>query len=122
AEGWTAHGVSCWSFDPLPLGAALVGMIRLLAPSLFLLVVGLVATLLSSASGMRFWWAFILIGSAVLVNGAIATFEDDEPGGFNNPDGDHTPRYATTLVWTIRGIGVISLLLCGAALSLFFWG
>lgn len=32
-----------------------------------------------------FWLGFILTLVAMLINGWIATIEDDQPGGFNNP-------------------------------------
>ena len=33
-----------------------------------------------------FWPALGIIVAAVLVNGWLATWEDEQPGGFNNPD------------------------------------
>jgi hypothetical protein len=40
-----------------------------------------------------FVWALLIAIFAVLVNGVVATLEDDLPGGFNNPDGTSTPEY-----------------------------
>lgn len=40
-----------------------------------------------------FVWALLIAIFAVLVNGFVATLEDDRPGGFNNPDGASTPGY-----------------------------
>lgn len=41
----------------------------------------------------------------MLVNGLLATLEDDLPGGFNNPDGTATPVYASRIAsagkWTL---------------------
>jgi hypothetical protein len=62
------------------------------------------------------------VAVAVLINGFVAALEDDLPGGFNNPDGSETPRYALAAGWALRIIGAILLLLCVAALTLFYWG
>jgi hypothetical protein len=97
-------------------------MKRALWPTVGLLVVAVVAGGLSAASGMAFWWAFLLVAGAILVNGWVATLEDDLPGGFNNPDGTHTPRYAVVTGWVIRGLGVTLVLLVVAALMLHFFG
>ena len=40
--------------------------------------------------------------AALLVNGFIATVEDELPGGFNNPDGTQTPPYALVTVRIAR--------------------
>jgi hypothetical protein len=37
-------------------------------------------------SGLRFWVCFLIALFAVLVNGWLATWEDEQPGGFNNPE------------------------------------
>ena len=97
-------------------------MRKLLAPSIFLLIVSLLAAALSAASGMRFWWAFVIVAVAMLVNGLVATLEDELPGGFNHPDGMSTPRYEYFAVWALRGIGAVLLLFCLVAFALFLWG
>jgi hypothetical protein len=54
----------------------------------FFLSVSVVAVLSLGASyffGLTFGAAFAVILIAVLVNGWLATVEDDMPGGFNNP-------------------------------------
>jgi hypothetical protein len=40
---------------------------------------------------------------ALFANGLFATLEDDLPGGFNNPDGSATSRYARVLTGVTRG-------------------
>jgi hypothetical protein len=47
--------------------------------------------------------------AALLVNGLVATIEDNAPGGFNNPDGRLTSRMSGLIVWGVR-------ILCGIAL------
>jgi phosphatidylglycerophosphate synthase len=96
-------------------------MKRALWPTVWLLVVALLAAGLSAISKMPFWWAFLIIAGAILINGWVATLEDDLPGGFNNPDGTHTPRYAVVTGWVIRGLGIVLALLCFAALGLYFF-
>jgi hypothetical protein len=49
----------------------------------------------SHALGLSFLPVLALTVAAVLVNGLLATLEDDLPGGFNNPDGTATPVYAS---------------------------
>lgn len=61
--------------------------------------------LLSWYSGIGFAWALLIAIVAVLVNGFIATPEDELPGGFNNPDGTVTPRYADTVSRIVRWTG-----------------
>jgi len=97
-------------------------MTKVLWPTVGILVLSLVAAAVSAASGLRFWWAFAIVAVATLINGFVATLEDDLPGGFNNPDGTQTPKYAVVTGWALRIIGATLLLLCVAALSLFFWG
>ena len=50
------------------------------------LVVATIAALaLSYLSGLPFWGGFAIVIVALLVNGWLATWEDDQPGGFSNP-------------------------------------
>lgn len=101
---------------------ALGGMTKLLLPSIFMLLVSVLAAGLSAASGLRFWWAFVIVAVAVLVNGFVATLEDHLPGGFSNPDGTSTPHYVNVVGWVLRAIGAVLLLLCIVAFALFYWG
>ena len=41
---------------------------------------------LHALSGLNFWISLVMVVCAMLLNGYIATIEDDWPGGFNNPD------------------------------------
>jgi hypothetical protein len=97
-------------------------MKRALLPTVWLLVVAMLAAGLTSISGMKFWWAFLIVAGAILINGWVATLEDDLPGGFNNPDGTHTPRYAIVTGWIVRALGAVLVVLCILALGLYFFG
>jgi hypothetical protein len=59
----------------------------------FVALVLVLGCFLSWYSGIALPWALLIAAGAVLVNGLIATLEDDLPGGFNNPDGTVTPQY-----------------------------
>lgn len=93
-----------------------------LLPTVWLLMVAVLAAGISAVSRLEFWWAFLIVAGAILVNGWVATLEDDLPGGFNNPDGTSTPRYAVVTGWVIRSLGVVLGLLCILALGLFYFG
>lgn len=92
-------------------------MRRALWTAVWLGVVGLIGAGLSAISGITFWWAFLIVAVAILINGWVATLEDDLPGGFNNPDGTHTPRYAVVTGWVVRGLGAVLALLFVAVLA-----
>jgi len=91
-------------------------MKRALWTATWLGVVALVGAGFSAFSGIGFWWAFVIVAAAILINGWVATLEDDLPGGFNNPDGTHTPRYAVITGWVVRGLGATLVLLFVAVL------
>lgn len=97
-------------------------MNRALLPTIWLLVVAMLAAGLSAISGFGFWGAFLIVAAAILINGWVATLEDDLPGGFNNPDGNCTPRYAIVTRRIIRGLGAVLVLLCALALGFHFLG
>ncbi len=40
---------------------------------------------LHALSGLNFWICLLMVLGGILLNGYIATVEDDWPGGFNNP-------------------------------------
>lgn len=90
--------------------------------TVWLLVAAMLAAVLTVISGLRFWWAFLIVVAAILINGWVATLEDELPGAFNNPDGTHTPRYATLTGRIIRILGVVLALSCLAAVGAYFFG
>jgi hypothetical protein len=49
----------------------------------------LIAWAISHWTSFPFWGAFAIVIGAMIVNGIIATIEDNAPGGFNNP---HSPK------------------------------
>jgi hypothetical protein len=59
--------------------------------------------------------AFVLVIAAVLVNGLVATIEDDLPGGFNNPDGSQAPSSATRTARIAKW--ALATLLCAFAVA-----
>jgi hypothetical protein len=92
-------------------------MKRALWTAVWLAVVGLIGAGFSAMSGIEFWWAFLIVAAAILINGWVATLEDDLPGGFNNPDGTQTPRYAVVTGWVVRGLGAVLVVLFVAVLA-----
>ena len=86
-----------------------------------LVAAGLAAGI-SKVSGLGFWWALLIVAFAIGINGFIATLEDDLPGGFNNPDGTATPRYAKYVGWVLRSIIAIFLLVAVALIGVNYWG
>jgi hypothetical protein len=91
-------------------------MKRALWTAVWLGVVALIGAGLAAVSGIAFWWAFLIVAAAILINGWVATLEDDLPGGFNNPDGTHTPRYAIVTGWVVRGLAAVLVVLFAAVL------
>ena len=57
-------------------------------------------------AGVRFWWVIPVAAAALVINGLLATLEDDLPGGLNNPDGGNPHRYVKTVGWVVRGLGI----------------
>ena len=81
---------------------------RFLVPlSIFAVLAGVISAL----TPVPFWAAFLMAVGAILVNGLLATLEDDLPGGFNNPTGSSTPRYAAILTqvgrWFIATVSIV---------------
>lgn len=97
-------------------------MKQVLWPTVWLVVVALLAADLSAISSLKFWWAFLIVAGAIMINGWLATLEDDLPGGFNNPDGTNTPRYAAITGWIIRGLSIVLAIMCIGLLGLYFFG
>lgn len=48
-------------------------------------LVTLAAFALRAVSALPFWGCFAIAVIALLLNGWLATWEDEQPGGFNNP-------------------------------------
>lgn len=76
------------------------------------------AYLLSALSDLPFWHAIAIALAALVINGLIATVEDDSPGGFNNPDGTATPRYVTVLTIIGRLLLIVFVVSCLVVLAL----
>jgi hypothetical protein len=47
---------------------------------------------LHAVSGMPYWGCFLIVLFALVINGWVATREDEQPGGFNNPK-DRPPQH-----------------------------
>ena len=54
---------------------------------LSLLVCAVIAFAAHWIFGVSVWLALPIVVVAVVVNGALALWEDEQPGGFNNPEG-----------------------------------
>ncbi len=68
------------------------GKKRFFSPKMFLgavLIAALAAYGLTRIADLNFWIAFPIVILAILVNGLIATSEDNASGGFNDPDLKH---------------------------------
>ena len=48
-------------------------------------LVTLGAVVLRAVSDLPFLACFLIVLVAMLINGALAAWEDEQPGGFNNP-------------------------------------
>jgi hypothetical protein len=97
-------------------------MKRLLLLAIQLSVAALIAAGAAHWLHLPFWPAVLIAVGATAVNGCIATLEDDLPGGFNNPDGTHTPRYVTAVAWAVRTFGVLAAVLLLLFVFLYFFG
>jgi hypothetical protein len=53
-----------------------------------LVVAGVIGYLFSLFAKLSFWLAFGLVVLSMVVNGLLAEYEDNLPGGFNNPMSD----------------------------------
>jgi|SRR5450631_1325629 hypothetical protein len=80
------------------------------------------AVALSHFAKLNIWACLGMVAAAIVINGLVATLEDDLPGGFSNPDGKHTPRYAVITGWVFRGLLVLLVLFCLLGLGLYFFG
>lgn len=73
------------------------------------------------AADWGFWWTLGIGAAALVVNGLFATLEDDLPGGFNNPDGKSTPKYAVVVGWIARFMSPLAGVLIIAMLGVNYW-
>jgi|SRR5579872_327078 len=60
-------------------------------------ICAVIALIVSRFSRLPFVAAFLIVLGAIFLNGLVATYEDDIPGGFNNPDGKSTPQYVASV-------------------------
>ena len=63
--------------------------------------------------------ASLWVSAALFINGFIATVEDAQPGGFDNPDGSQTPSYAKG--WGATKFALRSLAITVALAGLGLW-
>lgn len=89
---------------------------------LSLSVISIIAFAVSRWADLNYFVAFAIVAGAVLVNGLVATFEDDLPGGFNNLDGSQTPRYVRITGIVVRSILVVFVVVCIVVINLWAWG
>lgn len=53
-----------------------------------MVVCGFIAFGVSYFASINFWVSFVIVVMAVFLTGLIATWEDEQPGGFNDPSSD----------------------------------
>ena len=93
-------------------------MSRFVWPAVSVALVAAIAAGLNHWVSLGYWASFLIVGGAILVNGVVATVEDDLPGGFNNPDGTDTPRYISYFSWMGRGLMLVVIGFCIFSLAL----
>lgn len=63
---------------------------------------------LHALSKLNFWACLVIVVGAMLLNGYVATVEDEWPGSFNNPEpappSDLRRRVAKSTEWLLRAI------------------
>lgn len=59
-----------------------------------LAVAGIIGALLWWFSSLPFWASLAIVVAAIVLNGILAVFEDDLPGGFNNPMSEYEKKIA----------------------------
>jgi hypothetical protein len=52
---------------------------------IFISIAAVVGLVLEKMIGLNFWEGFLITVFALLVNGWVSHWEDNQPGGFNNP-------------------------------------
>lgn len=73
-------------------------------PAISLSICAVIALIVSRFSRLPFVVALLIVVGAMSLNGLIATFEDDMPGGFNNPDGKLISPFIARVNWVISWI------------------
>ena len=87
-----------------------------------LAIAAIIGALLSWFSDLPFWASFIIVAVAMVLNGILAEYEDNLPGGFNNPMSEdeikiETERRKRKLLPIRIGIWVLFI----AILAVFAW-
>lgn len=87
-----------------------------------LTIAAIISALISTFSDLPFWASFIIVVVAMMLNGILAEYEDNLPGGFNNPMSEdeikiETERRKRKLLPIRIGIWVVFI----AILSVFTW-
>ena len=87
-----------------------------------LTIAAIISALISTVSDLLFWASFIIVVVAMMLNGILAEYEDNLPGGFNNPMSEdkikiETERRKRKLLPIRIGIWVVFI----AILSAFAW-
>ena len=52
---------------------------------LLVAIVVIVAYFISRWAHLNYWLILVIVAVAILLNGLLASWEDNQPGGFNNP-------------------------------------
>jgi hypothetical protein len=76
-----------------------INLLKLKFLAIFICVIA--GALLSYFSGLSFGYSALICIVAMLINGFVATIEDELPDGFNNPDGEVIAKQ-TKLVVAVR--------------------
>jgi hypothetical protein len=79
-----------------------------------------VAFLISHFFGYYFFSSMLFVMAGLFVNGTIALWEDDMPGGFGNPDGaapENMKRWGKLRFWVLSAIITAALIGAGAFLA-----
>ncbi len=63
-----------------------------------ILIASIVAAIITHFSSLPFWVVLLMILVAMYINGVVAEREDNEPGGFLNPNGDN-PKWPLTVTF-----------------------
>lgn len=82
AESWLNRDMSKFR----QLKHSLKRMIDIRAFVLGISIACLISGLITFFFHCPFWMTFFLVVFAMVINGIIAEWEDNQPGGFNNPD------------------------------------